>query len=103
MQTTDCSLQLQLLNYYHPVTTAMMATTPLLQNYGEGIITGCSNVTINQLDHAVLMVGYNLTDPQNSYLKVKNSWGTGWGDEGYFKISVSGNECGICYRSVSSF
>jgi hypothetical protein len=33
--------------------------------------------------HAVAIVGY---DDNNSCFKVKNSWGTGWGEQGYFRI-----------------
>ena len=36
--------------------------------------------------HAVAIVGYN--DSQQ-YFKVKNSWGTGWGEGGYFRIAYS--------------
>ena len=36
--------------------------------------------------HAVLLVGYN--DPEQ-YFIVKNSWGTGWGENGFFKIAYS--------------
>lgn len=36
--------------------------------------------------HAVLIVGY---DDEDEYFIVKNSWGTGWGESGYFKIDYS--------------
>jgi C1A family cysteine protease len=36
--------------------------------------------------HAVLVVGY---DDVNQCFIVKNSWGTGWGEAGYFKIAYS--------------
>jgi len=36
--------------------------------------------------HAVLIVGY---DDEEEYFMVKNSWGTGWGESGYFKIDYS--------------
>jgi len=36
--------------------------------------------------HAVLVVGYN---DAGQYFIVKNSWGTGWGESGYFRISYS--------------
>jgi hypothetical protein len=36
--------------------------------------------------HAVLLVGY---DDAGQYFTVKNSWGTGWGEAGYFKIAYS--------------
>ena len=36
--------------------------------------------------HAVLIVGWN--DSDNAFI-VKNSWGTGWGESGYFRIAYS--------------
>jgi C1A family cysteine protease len=81
----------------------MYSSTPIIMYYQSGIITGCPQVQIDQMDHAILIVGYNNTDPSNGYLKVKNSWGKGWGEGGYFRIAINGNQCGICYTSVSSF
>merc|ERR1712078_565254 len=51
-----------------------------------GLSSGCGT----NLDHGVLAVGYD----SNSF-KVKNSWGTSWGANGYVQISQSGNTCGI--------
>ena len=36
--------------------------------------------------HAVLLVGY---DDDGQYFIVKNSWGAGWGENGYFRIAYS--------------
>lgn len=41
------------------------------------------------IDHAVLLVGYNST-----HWFIKNSWGTNWGDNGYGYISKT-NDCGM--------
>ncbi|GIM04508.1 hypothetical protein Vretimale_9065, partial [Volvox reticuliferus] len=38
--------------------------------------------------HQVVVIGYNDT---GSYWIAKNSWGTSWGDRGYFRISYSAN------------
>ncbi|EFJ42133.1 hypothetical protein VOLCADRAFT_107390 [Volvox carteri f. nagariensis] len=38
--------------------------------------------------HQVVTIGYNDT---GSYWIAKNSWGTGWGDNGFFRISYSAN------------
>jgi C1A family cysteine protease len=41
--------------------------------------------------HAILIVGYrnDTSRPDGGYFKVKNSWGSGWGDGGYFYIGYS--------------
>jgi C1A family cysteine protease len=60
-------------------------------NYAKGIFNNCSS----NIDHAVLLVGYNTTDSTASYWKVKNSWGTSWGEAGYIRLAL-GNTCAIC-------
>jgi hypothetical protein len=72
-----------------PVSVAVEADQSSFQSYSGGIITsGCGT----NLDHGVLAVGY---DSSSNYFLVKNSWGASWGDNGYLKISTSGNVCGI--------
>jgi cathepsin B len=44
--------------------------------------------------HAVEMIGWG-SDSGTPYWIVKNSWGTSWGEQGYFRILRGSNECGI--------
>lgn len=53
-------------------------------NYGNGIYRYKSGSL--QGYHAVTIVGFD--DNTNSF-KVKNSWGTGWGESGYFRIDYN--------------
>jgi len=52
------------------------------RSYESGVYTGTCGTTI---DHAVVLVGYGTIAPNDYYL-VRNSWGKGWGDEGYIKL-----------------
>lgn len=55
-------------------------------------------------NHAVLVVGYG-TDAASGmdFWTVKNSWGTGWGEDGYFKILRGVDECGMESMAIESF
>jgi C1A family cysteine protease len=81
-----------------PQSVAVEADQSTFQFYSKGtIMTGnCGTST----DHGVLIVGYGV-DGSTDYWKVKNSWGTTWGDAGYCLICKDCNkngdkgECGI--------
>jgi cathepsin F len=65
----------------------------LLFSYSSGIITGSPDSCPNSgSDHAVLLVGY---DSSQDFWIVKNSWGSDWGENGYFRIAYDQGLCGI--------
>merc|ERR1719218_372071 len=77
-----------------PVSIAIEADQASFQHYTGGILSsGCGT----NLDHGVLAVGYNTAE---NYWLVKNSWGASWGDNGYIKLSQTGNVCGILNQPV---
>jgi len=83
-----------------PLSIALNAD--LLMSYSGGVITGTpDDCPISGMDHAVLMVGYDLTQSP-PYWIVKNSWGSDWGENGYFRIESDNGLCGINLCVTSS-
>ena len=84
-----------------PVAVGIEADQDVFQFYASGVITGTCG---NALDHAVLVVGYGVQPaagplPATPYWKVKNSWGTSWGELGYVRIArnaTSNHGDGVC-------
>jgi KDEL-tailed cysteine endopeptidase len=74
-----------------PTSVAIEADQQVFQYYSSGIIDDASCGT--SLDHGVTAVGYG-TDGKD-YWKVKNSWGTSWGEAGYVRLVRNKDECGI--------
>merc|ERR1712166_329869 len=91
-----------------PIAVMIEADQSMFSSYQSGVLkasAGCGT----KLDHAVLAVGFG-TDPDGTkYWRVKNSWGTTWGDQGYIKLERTGSmgpgTCGIAsspsYATVS--
>jgi len=65
-----------------PVAIAIEADQVAFQLYSSGVFTADCGDT---LDHGVLAVGYGTMDGTD-YYRVKNSWGTTWGDKGYIYL-----------------
>jgi len=76
-----------------PISVAVEAYNSAFMYYSSGIITrGCRT----RLDHAITLVGYG-NDGKTQYWIAKNSWSTGWGDQGYVKIKKDTSDgYGVC-------
>nr|XP_055074779.1 procathepsin L [Misgurnus anguillicaudatus] len=77
-----------------PITVAIDADNPSFLFYSSGIYKE-KNCNPNNLNHAVLLVGYG-SEGGKDYWIIKNSWGTEWGEGGYMRMLRNGrNSCGI--------
>ncbi|CAF1285937.1 unnamed protein product [Didymodactylos carnosus] len=87
-----------------PVFVSINANVAAFMYYTSGIINlSAQDCDPNQLDHAVTLVGYGFDDVlQLNYWKVKNSWGTSWGEDGYVRIARGTNVCGIAADAVEA-
>lgn len=86
-----------------PITIGIDATP--MQDYVGGVDSPKCNrdcgCTADDLDHAVLMVGYG-TSGSKDYWKIKNSWAKDWGEDGYYRIEYGENLCGLAWDAVHS-
>ncbi|KAF8391241.1 hypothetical protein HHK36_023543 [Tetracentron sinense] len=83
-----------------PVSVAIDAGGSDFQFYSSGIFTGECGTS---LDHGVTAVGYGTSAVGTKYWLVKNSWGTGWGENGYIMmqrdVDASEGLCGIAMEA----
>jgi C1A family cysteine protease len=80
--TTAAALK-NALNTYGPLVTTMDVYSDFYY-YDSGVYS--YTYGDYQGGHAILLVGY---DDAGQYFICKNSWGTGWGESGYFRIAYS--------------
>lgn len=66
------------------------------QLYHSGVYasTKCHD-DADHINHAVLAVGYNVTQEGEPYWIIKNSWGPNFGMDGYFWMKRGANMCGL--------
>ena len=85
-----------------PISVAIDGAWISLRFYKSGVYYEPQCFT-TKLNHGVLVVGYGTeADTGKEFYLVKNSWGTAWGMDGYFKMARNrNNNCGIA--SVASY
>jgi C1A family cysteine protease len=78
------------LNTYGPLSVCVNAES--WDSYSGGIYTDKCSGAASYLDHCVQLVGYDQTE---NYWKVRNSWASDWGEDGFIRLPMGKNACGI--------
>jgi len=76
-----------------PIQVAFMVYKSFM-SYRSGIYSKHTLEFTPEGGHAVKIVGYGTEDGVD-YWTIANSWGTTWGERGFFRIKRGNNECGI--------
>lgn len=64
--------------------------------YSSGIFTGGCSAGVN---HGMVAVGFGYDNTEEAgYVIVRNSWGTGWGEDGYVRVKMDEDDAygGTC-------
>lgn len=86
---------------YGPISVSIYANSAF-QAYRSGVFNYSTSGDIN---HAVVLVGWDDSQGQSGVWILRNSWGSGWGESGYMRIeygccNVGYAACFVDYRPV---
>merc|ERR1711915_855510 len=93
----DMELAMMTEIYNHGPISCAIAVTDDLVAYTGGIYTDINNST--EVNHDISVVGYGVEDGKKFWI-IRNSWGTYWGEDGFFRLIRGVNnieiESGLC-------
>ena len=89
----------QAIQTYGPIAVTIYAND-LFQCYVGGVFDAHESGPSN---HAVVLVGWDDTQGQEGIWILRNSWGAGWGENGYMRIEYGRNNVGgaPCYATLT--
>ena len=91
---------------YGPVIIAHYVPS-VFKFYKRGIFDGqgCEDANVDMVNHAAIVVGYNLK-AEIPYFRLRSSWGADWGEDGYYRMKVGDinkKNKGICLLAGTPF
>merc|ERR1719330_1645039 len=75
-----------------PISCGISVPDDLVDKYNGGIFYDMTNST--EIDHDISVVGYGIENG-TKYWVIRNSWGTYWGEAGFFRLVRGVNNIGI--------
>ncbi|KAE9032024.1 hypothetical protein PR003_g9956 [Phytophthora rubi] len=75
-----------------PTVVTVAAGNEAWKQYVGGVLSSCDT---SKLDHLVVAVGYDATS-----LKIRNSWGDKWGEDGYIRLKRGSDTCSVLQQMV---
>ncbi|MGA1823315.1 MAG: Ig-like domain-containing protein [bacterium] len=86
---------------YGPISAAVVADS-FFQAYTGGVFEGCID-DVDRINHAVVLTGWcdDVMIPSGGYWYLKNSWGKGWGENGYMRIAYGANCVGYAANFIT--
>ena len=79
--------------------TATAIDGNILNYYKSGVF----DANCSEDNHAVILVGYGISELGTEYFKIRNSWGTDWGESGYIRIARNESNNKSCFITNESF
>lgn len=65
-------------------------------SYESGVFNGCNYTDNIDVNHAVVLVGYGTDEELGDFWLIRNSWGTGYGENGYIRLARESEvTCGV--------
>ena len=89
------------LTLHGPISCGIHVTDNFEWNYNGGIYSEDIGVKQYLLNHEISVVGYGINDAGEEYWIGRNSWGTYWGDYGFFYMAMYDNNLGITSNCVA--
>jgi len=81
--------------YDYGVVSVAVCVNSAFHDYPGGVFSG---PTCHSINHAVALVGWDDNQGSNGVWFLRNSWGAGWGEDGYMRIEYG--VCDVGYRTV---
>lgn len=92
---------------YGPISCGMFTSMDFIFKYDGGIYSEYVDDVNSKINHEVSVVGYGKDEKTNmEYWIVRNSFGTNWGDRGFFYIEMHKNNLGLeveCIAGLPTF